>query len=230
MNTNVNLDAPVGVMAFLGGAFLLGLAALIFIHAIKTRRLGRAKKLGIAAAVGLGLYLTLMLVFSFISREKALALGEEKYFCEIDCHLAYSLTNVKQTKTLGSEGAEVVAQGLFYVVTIKTRFDETTISSTRGDGLLYPNSRVVTILDEYGNGYNQSLEGQKALAVSQGSGTSLDTPLRPGESYTTEVVFDLPATIRDPQMLLREGEFVTNFIIGHENSLWHKQTKFRLVS
>jgi hypothetical protein len=29
---------------------------------------------------------------------------------------------------------------------------------------------------------------------------------------------------------MREGEFSTHFIIGHENSFWHKKTKFRLES
>jgi hypothetical protein len=233
MNTNVNLEAAVGILAFLGTAFVLGLAVLVIIHAIKTRKRARAGRVGLAGLVGLGLYLALMLAFSFMSREKVLAFGEEKHFCEIDCHLAYSVTNVRETKTLGVPADEATAEGIFYVVTIKTRFDETTISRTRGDGLLTPNSRVVTILDEQGNSYSPSTEGQRALNSSQaegGGGTPLDTPLRPGESYTTDLVFDLPANIKNPELLMREGGFDTRFIIGHENSFWHKKTKFRLES
>jgi hypothetical protein len=231
MNTNVNLEAAVGVLAFLGTAFVLGLAVLIIIHAIKTRKRARAGRVGFAGLVGLGLYLVLLLAFSLMSREKALAFGEEKHFCEIDCHLAYSVTNVRETKTLGVQESEATAQGIFYVVTIKTRFDETTISRTRGDGLLTPNSRVVTILDEEGNSYSPSTEGQRALdGLQPGGGTPLDTPLRPGQSYTTDLVFDLPANIKNPELLMREGEFITHFIIGHENSFWHGKTKFRLES
>jgi hypothetical protein len=233
MNTNVNLEAAVGILAFLGTAFVLGLAVLVIIHAIKTRKRARAGKIGLAGLAGLGLYLALLLAFSFISREKALAFGEEKHFCEIDCHLAYSVTNVRKTKTLGSAPDEAIAEGIFYVVSVRTRFDEMTISPTRGNGLLMPNSRVVTILDEQGNSYSPSTKGQRALEGSQaggGGGTPLDTPLRPGESYTTEMVFDLPANIKNPELLIREGEFVTHFIIGHENSFWHKRTKFRLES
>lgn len=232
MNTNVNLEAAVGILAFLGTAFVLGLAMLIIIHAIKTRKLARAGKAGFASLVVLGLYLLLLLAFSFMSREKVLAFGEEKHFCEIDCHLAYSVTNVRETQTLGLTAGEATAEGIFYVVTIRTRFDEKTISRARGNGLLTPNSRVVTIMDEEGNSYSPSTEGQRALGGSraEGGGTPLDTPLRPGESYTTELVFDLPANIENPELFMREGEFITHFIIGHENSFWHKKTKFRLES
>jgi hypothetical protein len=231
MNTNVNLAAAVGVLAFLGTAFLMGLAVLVIIHAIKTGRRARAGKIGLAALAGLGLYLALMLTFSFMSRERVLAFGEEKHFCEIDCHLAYSVTNTRKTKTLGAPPGEAVAQGIFYVVTVKTRFDETTISSARGNAQLWPNSRVVTIMDEEGNSYSPSTEGQRVLDGSQeGSGTPLTEPLRPGEAYTTELVFDLPANIKNPELLMREGELVTHFIIGHENSFWHKKAKFRLES
>jgi hypothetical protein len=228
MNTNVNLEAAAGVLAFLGTAFVLGLAILVFLHALKTRRRVRARRVCLATLIGLGLYLALLVGFSFMSREKVLAFGEEKYFCEIDCHLSYSVTNIRKTKTLGDEPGTVTARGIFYVVTIRTRFDETTTSPTRGDGLLWPNSRVVTVSDEQGNSYDVSTEGQRALAACEGSGTPLHTALRPGESYTTELVFDLPSDVSKPVLLMLEGWFVTHFIIGHENSFWHGKTKFRL--
>lgn len=228
MNTNVNLEAAAGVLAFLGTAFVLGVAVLVMLHALATRKQSRVAKVGLAALAVLGLYLVLLLTFSFMSREKVLAFGEEKHFCEIDCHLAYSMANLRKTRTLGNAPNETTARGIFYVVTIKTRFDETTISSRRGNSPLTPNSRVVTILDKQGNSYSLSVEGQRALALTQSDGTPLTTPLRPGESYTTELVFDLPTNVKSPELLMREGEFETHFIIGHENSLWHKQTKFRL--
>ncbi|HUQ32563.1 MAG TPA: hypothetical protein VM095_10615 [Pyrinomonadaceae bacterium] len=231
MNENVNLEAAIGVLTFLGTAFLLGVATLMTLHALKTKRRQRAKKIGLAAATVLGLYLSLLVAFSFMSREKALAIGEEKHFCEIDCHVANSVLSVRKTKTLGDgPQQQAISKGIFYVVTVRTRFDETTTSATRGDGLLTPNSRILTALDGEGNSYEQSVEGQRALAASAGGGTPLYTPLRPGQSYTTELVFDLPADVKNPQLLMREGEYVTRFIIGHENSFWHEKTKFRLES
>lgn len=230
MNTNVNLEAAIGVLAFLGTAFVLGLAAIVILHALKTRKRARAGKVGRAMLLGLGLYLALLLTFSFLSREKVLAFGVEKHFCEIDCHVANAVTNIRKTKTLSAPNGEVTANGIFYVVTIRTRFDETTISPARGNAPLTPNPRVVTILDAEGNSYMPSGKGQLALTLSEGGGSPLDTPLRPGESYTTDLVFDLPLNVRRPELLMREDWFPTCFIIGHENSFWHGKTKFSLES
>lgn len=61
MNTNVNLEAATGVLGFLGTAFLVGLALLVALHALKTRKDERAGKVGPAALTALGLYLGLLL-------------------------------------------------------------------------------------------------------------------------------------------------------------------------
>jgi hypothetical protein len=165
-----------------------------------------------------GLYLGAILAFSLAGREKVLARGEEKHFCEIDCHLAYSVADVRQTKTLGTAPNQSTAQGVYTIVTIKTRFDETTIAPWRGNGLLYPNSRVLTLFDERGNKY----------APTSQSGTPLTGPLRPGESYTTDIAFNLPANAKPTMLLINEGEWETHLIIGHENSPLHKKTRFQL--
>lgn len=229
MNTNVNLNAALGVLAFLGAGFLLLIAGAGLLYSLGARKLTLARKFFGAGTVVLCLYLGLMLVFSLASSRKALARGEEKHFCEIDCHLAYSVIDVQRTRSLGPpQQPATAARGVFNVVTIRTRFDETTISSTRGNGQLYPNSRALKVFDEGGRAYEPSPEGQRALDLSDGSGTPLTTPLRPGESYTTKLVFDLPADIKNPSLLMNEGEWVTHLIIGHENSPLHAKTIFRL--
>ncbi|HEY0322317.1 MAG TPA: DUF4352 domain-containing protein [Pyrinomonadaceae bacterium] len=228
MNTNVNLEAALGVLGFLGASAVLLLICLIAAHALFTRRTARLR-LALVAAIGwVIIYLGLMLVFSFTSREKALARGEEKHFCEIDCHLAYAVNDVQRTRTIGLPTSQATAKGIFYVVTVRTRFDEQTIGKGRGDATLTPNSRVVTVTDAQGRSYNPSPEAMKALEVSKSGGTPIWTPLRPGESYTTTFVFDLPENIDNPTLLIREGELVTHFVIGHENSLLHKKVLFRL--
>ncbi len=228
MYTNVNLAAPVGVLAFLGTGFLLFVVCLVLIYSVLRKRFGLTKVAFTGIAVIAGLYLVCLLVFSFASSEKVLARGEEKHFCEIDCHLAYSITDVRETKTLGDAPAELTAAGTFRVVTIKTRFDETTTGRNRGDGLLYPNSRVVTVSDANGNEYFPSSEAHGLLEKSQAAGTAMTIPLRPGESYSTTLTFDLPPDIKSPTLLIREGEFVTHFVIGHENSPLHKKTRFQI--
>ena len=145
MYTNVNLAAPVGVLAFLGTGFLLFVIGLALVYSVVRKKSGLTKFALVSIALVAGLYLVCLLIFSFASSEKVLARGEEKHFCEIDCHLAYSISDVSETKTLGEAPNQLTAAGTFRVVTIKTRFDETTTSLNRGDALLYPNSRVVTV-------------------------------------------------------------------------------------
>jgi hypothetical protein len=228
MYTNVNLAAPIGVLAFLGTGLLILVTALALVGSLIARKFRFAKFVLIAMLTIAGLYLGAILAFSLASREKVLARGEEKHFCEIDCHLAYSIGNVRQTKTLGDAPNQEIARGVYTVVTIKTRFDETTIAPWRGNGLLYPNSRNLTLVDERGSKHTPSDVALPALDASQPSGTPLTAPLRPGESYTTEVVFDLPADVKTATLLINEGDFVTHFIIGHENSFMHGKTRFQL--
>jgi hypothetical protein len=228
MYTNVNLAAPVGVLAFLGTGLLFLVAALALVGSLVARKFRFAKFVLIAMLVIAGIYLGAMLAFSLAGREKVLARGEEKHFCEIDCHLAYSITNVRQTRTLGTAPNLSTAQGVYTIVTIKTRFDETTIAPWRGNGLLYPNSRVLTLVDEGGSMHTPSDAAQRALDAMQPSGTPLTAPLRPGESYTTEIVFDLPGEVKTATLLINEGDFATHFIIGHENSPLHKKTSFQI--
>lgn len=228
MNTNVNLSAPIGAMALLGTGFLFFVSALVLIQSLIVRKRGRAKFVLLAILLIAGAYLAAILIFSLASHEKVLARGEEKHFCELDCHLAYSVANTSQSKTLGNSPNQSTAQGVYTIVIIKTRFDETTISPSRGNGLLYPNSRSLTLVDDRGNKYSPSIEGQRALEASQSSGTPLTSPLRPGESYTSEVVFDLPADVKATTLLINEGELLTRFVIGHENSSLHRKTRFQL--
>ena len=228
MNTNVNLSAPLGAMAFLGTVLLFFVSALVLIQSLIVHKRGRAKFVLLVMLVIAGAYLAAILIFSLVSHEKVLARGEEKHFCEIDCHLAYSVADTRQSKTLGKAPNQSTAQGMYTVVTIKTRFDETTISPTRGNGLLYPNSRVLTLVDERGNKYSRSIEGQRALEAAQNSGTPMTTPLKPGGSYTTQVVFDLPRDAKATTLLVNEGEWETHFVVGHENSPLHRKTRFQL--
>lgn len=228
MTTNVNLEAALGVSAFLGSCALLLVIFLVGAHALFRRKASRLKTM-LAAACGLMLvYLGMMLAFSVMSRERLLARGEEKYFCETDCHLAYSVVDVLRTKTVGEPENQSAASGVFYVVTVRTRFDEQTISSSRGDAPLTPNSRVLTVKDAQGRSYAPSSGGMRALELSRRGGTNSSSPLRPGQSYTTTFVFDLPEQIESPALLINEGELIKRFVIGHENSPLHKKVLFSL--
>ena len=228
MYTNVNLAAALGAFALLGTGFLLLTAGLSLGYSIVMKKSRLTKVALVTIVLVAGVYLATVLIYSFASSEKLLARGQEKHFCEIDCHLAYSVTDVHETKVLGEASDQLTAAGMFRVVTVKTRFDEETISRNRGDGLLYPNSRVVTVTDESGNQYFPAAAAQRVLEKSQAAGTAMTIPLRPGESYSTMFAFDLPADIKNPTLLIREGEWVTHAVIGHENSPLHKKTRFQI--
>jgi hypothetical protein len=228
MYTNVNLAAPIGVLLCLGTAFLLLFLVFLLVFSLVTKRGSLAKFSGLAVVITAAVYLSVLLIFSWASNEKILARGQEKHFCEIDCHLAYSILDSQTTKTLGTAPNELTATGLFRVITIKTRFDENTISPTRGNALLHPNARALVVLDANGKQYFPSADGESVLQKLNQAGTAFTTPLRPGENYQTTVVFDLPADIQSPTLLIREGEPETHFVIGHENSPLHKTTRFQV--
>jgi hypothetical protein len=211
MYTNVNLAAPIGALALLGTGFLLFLAALVLLESLVVRKQTRARLVFMAMMMIGALYVMVMLIFSFASHDQLLARGQEKHFCELDCHLAYSLVDSQTGKPNDPETRPLV-------ITIKTRFDETTIAPWRGHGLLYPNGRALVLVDDRGQTYRP---------VSQ-RGTPLSTPLRPGESYTTEVAFTLPANSTPVALLLSEDAWETHLLIGHENSPLHGKTKFQI--
>jgi hypothetical protein len=222
--------APIVVLLFLGTSFLIGASFLVLFYGAVRRssfftRLGGGAALAIAAG-----YFILLSGVSFASSEEVLPPGGWKYFCEIDCHLAYSLIGAQTTAALGPEMQQVSAQGEFVVVRVKTWFDERTISAHRGNGPLTPNGRKVILVDGSGRSCAPSPEGQAAFARLLGFSTPLTTPLRPGESYTTDFVFDVPRDARWLRLLITEDDPETRLVIGHENSLLHKKVYFGVDS
>ena len=222
-------SAPLVVMAFLGTALALFLlaAGVVLSFVLRLRRL--AKWLALTVLAGALGYIALLLAFSLRSEEKVLKLGDRKYFCEMDCHLAYSIENVSTAKTLGSPSHAANAAGAFTIVTVKTWFDPNTIASFRGNAPLTPNPREVFVVDESGRRYGPSPAGLAALEEERGGPSNpLSRELRPGESYTTTLVFDLPAGTRQPRFFLGDPPGVENVLIGHENSPFHKKIYFSL--
>jgi hypothetical protein len=209
--SNINFPAPLAVVGFLAactGLFVAGAAVLIFWFARKPKL---ARGTALMLAFGTTIYLGLLLGFSAASRSKTLARGQEKYFCEIDCHLAYSIADVK-TQADGDWNR--------YVITLRTRFDETTTSPSRPkDATLTPSPREVWLIDSLGREY---------AAVPRG-GASLMTPLKPGEAYTTELEVRVPKDANGLRLLLNTTPaWPDHVVIGDENSWLHKKTYFAL--
>src|SRR5512146_2768419 len=121
MHADGNFPAPLQVLAFLGAGTLAGVLGLVSLYGFVWKKTWAKKTFGVLVA-GACLYLLLLAGFSISSHEQTLPRGEEKYFCEIDCHLAYSIADAKW---LGEGPRRTLA------VTVRTRFDERTISVRR---------------------------------------------------------------------------------------------------
>jgi hypothetical protein len=213
--------APVVVLLFLGAVFLTAVSLLVLLYGAARRSKLYAGIGGGAAVMVVACYLLVLCGVSLASSEKVLPVGGWKYFCEIDCHIGYSVSGVETTGALGPEMRQTSAGGQFVVVRLKVWFDEHTISRTRGDGPLTPNRRRVVLEDANGRTYPQSPEAEAELVRVEGQAGSLGEPLRPGQSFERELAFDVPKNASGLRLLITEDDPETVLIIGHENSLLH---------
>jgi len=198
---------PFTVLLFMGAVLAGATLIILYVVARVTKREPFARITLRLLLGGAGVYVVLFLVASLTSRNRVLAVGEEKHICEIDCHLAYSVVAAK---------AETVGGLVRHMVTVKVRFDQETISSRRPrDATLTPNSRYVALIDAQGHRYPGSTEGLRRKLI-------------PGESYTTDITFDVPPDARALRLVLRNDDPETSLIIGHENSLLHGKVTFAL--
>jgi hypothetical protein len=211
INSNMNFPAPIAALGFLAACCgaLLSLCALAMAAFVRKRQIAQLTLL--IAASGAFVYFGLLFGFSLGSRDRLLTQGQEKYFCEIDCHLAYSVLQVKTEPSIALTR---------HVVTLRTRFDETTISSHRPKyAPLVPSPRTVQLIDSYGATYSPD----------SAAGSPLSAPLIPGQSYTTELTFQIPSGARDLRLLVTTTpQWPDSVVIGDENSWLHKKTYFAL--
>jgi hypothetical protein len=222
---NFQGNAALSILAFLGTVALLGALGLSFVILLARGNRFAARRVGLAGAGLAGAYVAALAAFSLASGAREVEPGNAKYFCEIDCHLAYSVVGARRAASLGGTRAH----GAFEVVTVKVWFDPSTTSAQRGDAPLTPNPRLARLVDARGKTYAESAGGLRALEAAQGAQTPLSRALRPGESYTTSLVFEVPASVAAPELLLTENDPVTRLLIGHENSWLHHAIPFRLA-
>ena len=221
--SDVSPSAPLAVFLFLA----TGLCCFFATIALLLFWLRGQKQVAVRILLGTGVllagYFAVLLLSALGSHSRLLALGEEKHFCEVDCHLAYSVATAYRLSSLGTGAAQRSAAGDFYVVRLKTRFDETTIGPHRGNGPLAPNSRRISLVDSDGRRYLPSQElGDLATSRREfAQSTPLTQPLRPGQWYSTILVFDVPKRVSHPKLLIQSGDWETTLLIGHENAPLH---------
>jgi len=209
------------VLLFLGSAFCLMVGTLVLLYAAARRH----SLLKLVSAVILGglllSYFGLLIGVSVASPEKTLPIGGWKYFCEVDCHIAYSVHGAYSAEALGPEAAPANAKGMFVVIKLETWFDEQTIAKFRGNGPLTPGPRQVFLVDDAGRRF-EPWQSKNGAFVDLGR--PLSTPLRPGESYSTNLIFDVPKSVGQYRLLiLSDSDAISRLVIDDENSLLHRK-------
>src|ERR1700761_9394082 len=158
MYRNVNLDAHLSALLFLGASALL-LVLLVTAFASLFYRKQWMRYTLTAVVVLVGGYVLALFAFSLFSHEQTLAAGEEKYFCELDCHVAYSVQKAERVKAIGNTSAE----GGLYVVTDRPRFDEKPTAPCRPrDVPVTPDPLCFVMISQDGAAVSASPSGQRA--------------------------------------------------------------------
>lgn len=177
---------------------------------------------GLMLVVGGG-YLGSLLTVSLTSRERVLSRGSDLHFCGfyLDCHMAVAVDSVVRTAAIGT----AKANGEFYVVRLRVSSDAIRATLQMGN----PEYRV---LDAAGRRYARSADGERGFSAATGAKPALVQPVPAGGAYPTTVVFDLPADIREPRLLVRDvggpDLLLEGLLIGDEDSFLHKPTTLAL--
>ena len=209
---DVNFPAPIAVLGFLAGMAGLVLSTLAVLTFVFVGKREWVRRVGALVGAGAVVYFGLLLALSLASREVTLPPGQEKYFCEIDCHLAYSVVAGREERAGSQRQLHVI---------LRTRFDENTISPQRPkEAPLTPNPRRVVLLD----GAGRAFDPVSTL------GNPLTRSLIPGQTYETEFVFRLPADSGSLRMLVTSSGWEEHLLIGDENSFGHKKTYLAVPS
>jgi len=217
--------APLAMLAVVGAVGLTCLLiALAGIQALRGRR-PMAGKIALVALLVPAAYALVLVGLGLASRDRTVAPGGQKYFCEVDCHIACSVIDVASPATLGGQSP---TSGRFVVVTLRVHFDRASIGPNRGDSPLQQSPRALTLVDAAGNAYPPSGAAAQALAAEHGEQKPLTLPLRPGESYLSDVAFDVPASASGLRLLVVEAEWPPRLLWGHETAPLHAKTYLAL--
>jgi hypothetical protein len=218
-----NSGVILSVLAFLGTFGLLCLAVLGTLWGVLRKNTQLTHGAAVAGVALVALYSAVLVGAGLLSSDRTLPTDTDKYFCELDCHLAYRVEGVKRIDRLPGMAGEV------WGITVRTRFDERTIASFRPrEAPLTPNPRRVRVIAADGREFpplSGSIERLTALGIPS---VPLERELRPGESYDTVLLFELPAGAVPSSLELTEDVFPDQLLIGHERSPFHGRTLLAL--
>lgn len=164
------------------------------------RRRVVARRILIAQAATVGLYLSVLIVVSLLSQRRVLKIGENQCFDD----WCASVIDVHKQRS---------ADRTSYRVTFRL--------SSRAKG------RPQRALDAHVYLIDDSDRRYDPLPA--GSAIPFDVLLKPQESVETTRVFEIPSSAANPAIVVSHGEgFPGWFIIGGSNSLFHQPTVTRI--
>ncbi len=211
--TNTTVPIVLSLLAFLATVGLTGLGLGTALWARVTGRIALARRTLIASGGLAAGYLLVLLLAGEVSPDRIVPPGGEKYFCELDCHLAYAVTAVRPAAD-GASGT--------YELSLRTRFDETTISARRGTSApTWPGPRRFAVVASDGNRY-------AAREHAAPGSTPITTELRPGEHYATLLEVELPGGVTPVNLDLEDDIALNWLLIGNERSPLHGRTLLAL--
>ena len=193
-----------GLIAFLALQVGTLVALIAAFYALVTRRPGRAVSVGRAWLWTIGLYVLVLLVVSFTSRTIVLPFPAEKRFCAIDCDLTIAVAGVMpaQRPVDGGRGLIVTVQVRSHAQTARIRPAALRAWLETDDGRRY--------------------------APLQPTPPALLESLDPGAARYAEFVFPDPPGGRSLRLVVLEGGWGSRFVIGDENSFFHRKVMLEL--
>jgi len=111
---------------------------------------------------------------------------------------AFSVLGARKAAVLGNAQAQASPRGVFCVLTMKIANHALRVDYTF-------DKHVAILVDDHGNEFHLSAEGQKALEDTLRQNDLCEGPIPAGGSCVTEVVFDIPEGARISQLRISEG-------------------------
>jgi len=154
-------------------------------------------------------YSVLWSIFHFLSSDKVVPLGTDICFDD----WCATITKIETPKTLGKENQLFYPHGQFIILHIEMSNHARGISQK-------PCEPRVHIIDEKGNYWSFSVEGQEVLEKLIGSQIPIDEKLELHESLETQLVFDLPLDAKKLKILIEEGPEITKLLFNENKKVF----------
>jgi len=194
--------------------FVLVIVVLTVVLIYRASRGRRIRKLAVAEFVGLAAYAATLVAFSIASETRQLALGTDKCFDD------WCVT-VSSSRLLSSVESRA---------SIKRIAVELRVSNRARRAAFRPSQPRVMLALPSGAIVQPSSAGQRQNETPPGTQKDLAIRLLAGESFNTSLEFEVPDSTQQASVILLEGPAtVTRFLIGDENSFFHRKTVYSIA-